>query len=42
MIPDNPWTQGPLVAIIRFLAMVGLITIFGLGLMLGIMLSQLL
>ncbi len=38
MNPVNPWAQGPLVQIIRFLAFVGLFTIFGLGVLTGMFL----
>jgi hypothetical protein len=42
MNPENSWMQGPLVQIIRFLALVGLLTIFGIGLALGLFLADIL
>ena len=40
MNPDNPLTQGPLVHLIRFLAIIGLLTIFGSGLLLGLIVAD--
>lgn len=42
MNPESPWVQGPLVQIIRFLALIGLLTIFGIGLVLGLFLAEIL
>lgn len=39
MQPDRNRENGPLTEIIKFLALLGLITIFGLGVMLGYMLA---
>ena len=41
MNPDNSQTQGPLVHLIRFLAIVGLLTIFGTGILIGLVVADL-